>query len=98
MTCAQGLLRLLWGGARSWSATGLIGILQLIFSILFCVDVSSGLFQSSAAIHNSCINIFALTMQETNSPKGSNSLTTRFKNLFLLLALKPVKFFPESTN
>ena len=23
MTCAQGLLRLLWGGARSWSATGL---------------------------------------------------------------------------
>ena len=21
MTCAQGLLRLLWGGARSWSAT-----------------------------------------------------------------------------
>ena len=25
MTCAQGLLRLLWGGARSWSATGLAG-------------------------------------------------------------------------
>ena len=25
MTCAQGLLRLLWGGgARSWSATGLL--------------------------------------------------------------------------
>ena len=26
MTCAQGLLRLLWGGggARSWSATGLV--------------------------------------------------------------------------
>ena len=24
MTCAQGLLRLLWGGGRSWSATGLI--------------------------------------------------------------------------
>ena len=24
MTCAQGLLRLLWGGARSWSAMGLI--------------------------------------------------------------------------
>ena len=23
MTCAQGLLRLLWGGARSWSATAL---------------------------------------------------------------------------
>ena len=23
MTCAQGLLRLLWGGGRSWSATGL---------------------------------------------------------------------------
>ena len=23
MTCAQGLLRLLWGGDRSWSATGL---------------------------------------------------------------------------
>ena len=23
MTCAQGLLRLLWGGARSWSVTGL---------------------------------------------------------------------------
>ena len=23
MTCAQGLLRLLWGGAQSWSATGL---------------------------------------------------------------------------
>ena len=24
MTCAQGLLRLLWGGARSWSAKGLL--------------------------------------------------------------------------
>ena len=24
MTCAQGLLRLLWGGGRSWSATGLL--------------------------------------------------------------------------
>ena len=24
MTCAQALLRLLWGGARSWSATGLV--------------------------------------------------------------------------
>ena len=24
MTCAQGLLRLLWGGGRSWSATGLM--------------------------------------------------------------------------
>ena len=29
MTCAQGLLRLLWGGgARSWSATGLTPLLQ----------------------------------------------------------------------
>ena len=28
MTCAQGLLRLLWGGARSWSATGLINNIQ----------------------------------------------------------------------
>ena len=27
MTCAQGLLRLPWGGARSWSATGLVYIL-----------------------------------------------------------------------
>ena len=26
MTCAQGLLRLLWGGARSWSATGLTSL------------------------------------------------------------------------
>ena len=26
MTCAQGLLRLLWGRARSWSATGLYRI------------------------------------------------------------------------
>ena len=26
MTCAQGLLRLLCGGARSWSATGLDGV------------------------------------------------------------------------
>ena len=24
MTCEQGLLRLLWGGARSWSATALL--------------------------------------------------------------------------
>ena len=32
MTCAQGLLRLLWGGARSWSATGLL--LALFASLL----------------------------------------------------------------
>ena len=24
MTCEQGLLRLLWGGGRSWSATALV--------------------------------------------------------------------------
>ena len=31
MTCAQGLLRLLWGGGRSWSATGLSPY------IIFCI-------------------------------------------------------------
>ena len=30
MTCAQGLLRLLWGGAQSWSATGLSKIFEKI--------------------------------------------------------------------
>ena len=35
MTCAQGLLRLLWGGARSWSATGLLHlILDLVFRLV----------------------------------------------------------------
>ena len=28
MTCAQGLLRLLWGGGRSWSATGLLYLIS----------------------------------------------------------------------
>ena len=34
MTCAQGLLRLLWGGGRSWSATGLCLLIKLISNLL----------------------------------------------------------------
>ena len=41
MTCAQGLLRLLWGGARSWSATGLVASSCQIdkhgTNLLFCL-------------------------------------------------------------
>ena len=66
------------------------------FLILFCVDVSIGSSQSSASIHNFCINAFALRIQETNGPKESNSLTTSFRNFLLLLVSKPVKFFLES--
>ena len=42
MTCAQGLLRLLWGG-RSWSATGLLvptkKSCRLVEKIFFVVKV-----------------------------------------------------------
>ena len=47
MTCAQGLLRLLWGGARSWSATGLNSKLGLVenregkstlYGVICCCD------------------------------------------------------------
>ena len=38
MTCAQGLLRLLWGGAQSWSATGLPA-LQARQSLVMWQDV-----------------------------------------------------------
>ena len=40
MTCAQELLRLLWGGARSWSATGLgIGMLYSDISLFIYVQI-----------------------------------------------------------
>ena len=43
MTCAQGLLRLLWGGARSWSATGLVGSFCLLvqFWLQDCFDTKA---------------------------------------------------------
>ena len=40
MTCAQGLLHLLWGGAQSWSATGLQCIVHIVkngYFILFAL-------------------------------------------------------------
>ena len=38
MTCAQGLLRLLWGGgARSWSATGLY-VVEMVVNFLYVSD------------------------------------------------------------
>ena len=37
MTCEQGLLRLLWGGARSWSATALIVPVLKLFRQSFLV-------------------------------------------------------------
>ena len=44
MTCAQGLLRLLWGGgARSWSATGLN-------RLLMCSPRSAKMFALAAVI------------------------------------------------
>ena len=43
MTCAQGLLRLLWGG-RSWSATGLLTMLR---AILYLSTLSHLLILSS---------------------------------------------------
>ena len=35
MTCEQGLLRLLWGGGRSWSATALDEIIQICADTLY---------------------------------------------------------------
>ena len=39
MTCAQGLLRLLWGGARSWSATGLADTKTYSLKVRFIASV-----------------------------------------------------------
>ena len=44
MTCAQGLLRLLWGGGRSWSATG------LMMSMSGCTSKQQFLFRLSKQV------------------------------------------------
>ena len=48
MTCEQGLLRLLWGGPRSWSATALptsfVLVLVSIHTCLALTDVRTALF------------------------------------------------------
>ena len=56
MTCAQGLLRLLWGGAQSWSATGLItfpiisGNIRVYSFVLFCfIGEQLNLFEKIAS-------------------------------------------------
>ena len=62
MTCAQGLLRLLWGGGRSWSATVLINIVVGNFRFVICnifvlirlLVARSRCRDSCACMHRSC--------------------------------------------
>ena len=66
MTCAQGLLRLLWGGARSWSATGLCVFIcvcvflnetLLIYVSLYCIILYCFIFLHTMA-NALCIEYF----------------------------------------
>ena len=67
MTCAQGLLRLLWGGARSWSAMGLSVYMYMTSHFRSMLQLGGGNFLTLHFCCNSmAINMFRVAKSEIN--------------------------------
>ena len=84
MPCAQGLLRLLWGGARSWSATGLIalGLLKKKTGSLVTM-VAALFFGEHSSATNLPITIFSTLL-------SLNSLTLDYIRLLVSFSVSSI--------